>query len=204
MQIDEKKPVFTPEKVIASLKKGNKRFVSGTRKKRNLPEEVKNSANRQTPKVIILNCSDSRIPVELIYDQGMSDIFNVRIAGNIINDDIMGSIEFAAKNMNIGLIIVMGHTNCGAVAGACEYVKLGKITGLVNKIVPAMLEIEAEEKFHTDSEEFYDAVSLRHVELTVKNITRQSYILNEMNIKKQISIVGAMYDVKTGKVDFLN
>ncbi len=204
MLIDNENQDYSPEEIIDLLKEGNKRFVLGKLQTRVLVEEAIDSAKLQSPKAVILNCSDARVPAEHIFDQGINDIFNVRIAGNILNDDITGSIEYACKYLNVKLIVVLGHTNCGAVIGACEYVKLGNISSLINKIVPAIMEVEKEQKYEPDTEEFYDAISMKNVELTVQNITHQSYILNELKLKNKILIVGAMYNLKTGKVNFLD
>lgn len=194
----------TPKEVLNQLKKGNTRFIAGKRKKRILIDELRQASEKQTPSVIVLSCSDSRVAAEHLFDQGINYIFNIRIAGNVLNDDIIGSIEYACKYLNIHLLVVLGHTKCEAVGSACRYVKLGNVTGLVNKIVPAIIAIESEEKYLGDSEEFYDAISKKNVELTVKNIARQSYILNEMILNNNLLVVGSVYDINTGKVEFLS
>lgn len=197
-------PTTSPKETLDQLKEGNIRFINGKRKKRKLIDELRQSSEKQTPSVIILSCSDSRVAAEHIFDQGINDIFSIRIAGNILNDDIIGSIEYACKYLNIRLLVILGHTKCEAVASACKYIKMGNVTGLVNKIVPAIIAVEAEEEYQGNSNEFYDAISQKNVELTVRNIARQSYILNEMIIENDLWVIGGVYDINTGKVDFLN
>jgi carbonic anhydrase len=194
---------LSPEKTIQILKEGNKRFIENLKMNRNLLEQMNNTSNGQHPFAIILSCIDSRTSAELIFDQGLGDIFSCRIAGNILNDDIIGSMEFACKVAGVKLIMVLGHTGCGAIQGACDQVKMGKLTGLLHKIDPAI----EQEKTTTDSRnskntQFVNNVATINVELTAHQIVKQSQILLDMVNNKEIAVVGGMYDVATGVVDF--
>ncbi|MFT6332963.1 MAG: carbonic anhydrase [Lentimonas sp.] len=199
----EERDSLSPSKAIQILKSGNKRFIENLKMNRNLLEQVNNTSNGQHPFAIVLSCIDSRTSAELIFDQGLGDIFSCRIAGNILNDDIIGSMEFACKVAGVKLIMVLGHTSCGAVQGACDQVKMGKLTGLLNKIDPAI----AQEKTTIDDRnskniKFVNNVSSINVELTAHQITKQSPIILDMVNNEEIVIVGGMYDVATGVVDF--
>lgn len=200
----ETQQILTPDLIIEILKKGNQRFVNNIKAHRNLLEQVNETSSGQFPFAAILSCIDSRTSAELIFDQGLGDIFSIRIAGNILNEDILGSMEFACKIAGSKLIVVLGHTNCGAIIGACDDIKLGHLTSLVNKIKPS-IEIET----YTQSErngkniKFVENVSVNNVKLTVEGIRRRSPILSEMETEKKIKIIGGMYDVETGIVKFL-
>lgn len=200
----ETQQILTPDLIIEILKKGNQRFVNNIKAHRNLLEQVNETSSGQFPFAAILSCIDSRTSAELIFDQGLGDIFSIRIAGNILNEDILGSMEFACKIAGSKLIVVLGHTNCGAIIGACDDIKLGHLTTLVNKIKPS-IEIET----YTQSErngkniKFVENVSVNNVKLTVEGIRRRSPILSEMETEKKIKIIGGMYDVETGIVKFL-
>ncbi len=200
----ETQEILTPDLIIEILKKGNQRFVNNIKAHRNLLEQVNETSTGQFPFAAILSCIDSRTSAELIFDQGLGDIFSIRIAGNILNDDILGSMEFACKIAGSKLIVVLGHTNCGAIIGACDDIKLGHLTTLVNKIKPS---IEIETQTETDRNgkniKFVENVSVNNVKLTVEGIRRRSPILSEMETEKKIKITGGMYDVETGIVKFL-
>lgn len=195
---------ITPQKAIEILKKGNKRFVENKLTKRDLLSEARLTSDEQNPFAVALNCIDSRVHTALIFDMGIGDMFSIRIPGNIVNDDIIGSLEFACKLANVKLIVVLGHTSCGAVKGACDNIKLGKLTGLLKKIEPAINSIDTPEGTDRSSEnnEFVNLVVEKNVELTMENIYNQSPILKEMLENKEIGLVGAIYDISTGRVDF--
>lgn len=199
----ETQNTMTPEKALAFLKEGNARFQNNLKSNRNLLEQVNDTSDGQFPFAVILSCIDSRVSAELVFDQGLGDIFSVRIAGNFINDDILGSMEFGCKVAGSKLIVVLGHTSCGAVKGACDNVELGKLTGMLNKIKPAVNSVTGDYADRSSKNtEFVQAVSDKNVELTVQAITEQSSVLKEMVDNNEIAIVGAMYDVKSGVVTF--
>jgi len=194
---------LTPELALDILKEGNERFVNNIKTHRNLLQQVNETSSGQFPFAAILSCIDSRTSAELIFDQGLGDIFSIRIAGNILNEDILGSMEFACKIAGSKLIVVLGHTNCGAIEGACNNIVLGNITTLLNKIKPA-IELETETKTERTGKNlpFVQHVTKNNVFVTVKKIREQSIILNEMEEKKQIKIIGGLHDIETGKVIF--
>ncbi len=201
----ETQATMTPEKALQFLKEGNIRFQKNLKANRNLLEQVNDTAEGQFPFATILSCIDSRVSAELVFDQGLGDIFSIRIAGNFVNQDILGSMEFACKLAGTKLIVVLGHTSCGAVKGACDHARMGNLTTLINKIEPAVYAVEEpEDKAMRNSSnlEFVDAVSKKNVEMTLENIRNQSVILNEMEKNGEIKIVGAMYDISTGGVEF--
>ena len=194
---------LTPEHALEILKEGNKRFVNNIKAHRNLLQQVNETSEGQFPFAAILSCIDSRTSAELIFDQGLGDIFSIRIAGNILNEDILGSMEFACKIAGSKLIVVLGHTNCGAIQGACNNIVLGNITNLLNKIKPA---IEQETKTKSErtgnNGSFVRNVTENNVFLTVEKIRDQSSILQKMEEKKEISIIGGLHDIHTGQVIF--
>ncbi|MBL85632.1 MAG: carbonic anhydrase [Winogradskyella sp.] len=201
----ETQATMTPDKSLQYLKEGNVRFQKNLKANRNLLEQVNDTADGQFPFATILSCIDSRVSAELVFDQGLGDIFSIRIAGNFVNQDILGSMEFACKLAGTKLIVVLGHTSCGAVKGACDHARMGNLTTLINKIEPAVYAVEEpEDKTMRNSSnlEFVDAVSKKNVEMTLENIRNQSVILNEMEKNGEIKIVGAMYDISTGGVEF--
>ncbi|NJB36946.1 MULTISPECIES: carbonic anhydrase family protein [Flavobacteriaceae] len=201
----ETQATMTPEKAIEFLKEGNQRFQANLKANRNLLEQVNDTKDGQFPFATILSCIDSRVSAELVFDQGLGDIFSVRIAGNFVNQDILGSMEFACKLAGTKAIVVLGHTSCGAVKGACDHARMGNLTALINKIEPAVFAVKEpkeEEKRNSKNLEFVDAVSKKNVELTLENIRSQSVILKEMEEKGEIKIVGAMYDIASGEVEF--
>lgn len=203
-QTSESQANITPEQAISMLKEGNERFTSETMVNRDLIAQVKQTGSGQFPFAAIVSCIDSRIPTEIVFDQGVGDIFNARIAGNFVNTDILGSLEFATKVAGSKAIVVMGHTECGAVKGACDHVELGNLTTTLANILPAVEGVtEITENRTSKNAEFVQKVSDLNVELTIKKIMSDSEILNEMYENGEIAIVGAMYDVHTGKVTFM-
>ena len=201
----EQQARITPDQAVQLLRDGNKRFVENTKINRNLMEQVNQTSDGQYPFATILSCIDSRVSAELIFDQGIGDVFSIRIAGNIVNKDILGSMEFASKVAGTKAIVVLGHTNCGAVKGACDGVELGNLTHLLDKITPAMdLIDEPKEKSLRNSKniDFVDAVANANVDRTVEMIRKNSPILAEMEQAGAIKIVSGMYDIQTGVVTF--
>ncbi len=193
----------TPQKALQELKAGNARFVAGEPLARNLPSEVKATASGQYPYAVILSCLDSRQPIEIVFDQGVGDVFSARVAGNVLNDDILGSMEFACKAAGAKLIVVTGHTNCGAIKGAVDNVELGNLTGLLAKIQPAMAEVPEDGKSRdSKNSAFVDHVSESNVRQVMKEIRERSPVLREMLDKGEIGLVGGMYDLSTGVVHF--
>lgn len=187
------------------LMEGNARFVSQGFLNRDFQSQVQMTSTGQYPFAAVVSCIDSRIPTEIVFDQGIGDIFNARVAGNFVNDDILGSLEFACKLAGSKLIVVMGHTSCGAVKGACDDAKLGNLTQMLGKIKPAVEETGTAEGEARDSSNlnFVNRVAEANVKLTIDAIRKQSPVLNEMEENGEIEIAGAMYDVKTGSVNFL-
>ncbi|REG89583.1 carbonic anhydrase family protein [Winogradskyella sediminis] len=201
----ETQATMTPEKSLQYLKEGNKRFQDNLKANRNLLEQVNDTSEGQFPFATILSCIDSRVSAELVFDQGLGDIFSVRIAGNFVNEDILGSMEFACKLAGTKLIVVLGHTSCGAVKGACDHAEMGNLTKLIEKITPAVNAVTEpkDEGLRTSKNlDFVDEVSKKNVELTIDRIHAESPILTEMEKKGEIKIVGAMYNINTGAVEF--
>jgi carbonic anhydrase len=192
---------LTPKCAHDILVDGNKRFAQNLKAQRNLKDQVFETSQGQFPFAVILSGIDSRAPAELVFDQGIGDIFSVRIAGNIVNDDILGSMEFACKVAGSKIVVVMGHSKCGAVTSACNHVELGNVTSLLNKIQPAVKEVI---KDPTDvNNDNVEKVAHLNVELSIARIKEESPILSEMEKDGEIEIVGAMYDVSTGLVEFI-
>ena len=201
----ETQATMTPDKSLEYLKEGNVRFQNNLKANRNLLEQVNDTSKGQFPFATILSCIDSRVSSELIFDQGLGDIFSIRIAGNFINEDILGSMEFACKLAGTKLLVVLGHTACGAVKGACDDAKLGNLTGMLAKIKPAVTAVskpEDQSLRNSSNIEFVNNVSAKNVELSIDNILKESPVLAEMQDNGQIKIVGAMYDINTGAVTF--
>ncbi len=201
----ETQATMTPKKSLAFLLEGNQRFLQNDRIERLLIEQVKDTSDGQYPFATVLSCIDSRIPTEIIFDQGIGDLFNVRIAGNFVNEDILGSMEFACKLAGSKLIMVLGHTSCGAVKGACDDAKLGNLTQMLEKIKPAveMVKTKSGEARNSSNIEFVNKVSHKNVLLTIEAIKKDSPVLNEMLENNEIDIVGAMYDVNSGSVELV-
>lgn len=194
---------LTPEKSFELLKEGNKRFVGNLKLNRNLLQQVNETSNGQHPFACILSCIDSRTSAELIFDQGLGDIFSCRIAGNVLNEDILGSMEFSCKVAGSKIIVVLGHSRCGAIKGACDGVKLGNLSTLLEKIEPAIrAEVATKENRNASNPEFVEHVAELNVHMVSKQIVEKSAVLAEMIKNGEITIVGAMYDVQTGLVEF--
>ena len=201
----ETQATMTPQKSLDYLKEGNIRFQNNLKANRNLLEQVKDTSEGQFPFATILSCIDSRVSAELVFDQGLGDIFSVRIAGNFVNTDILGSMEFACKLAGTKLIVVLGHTACGAVKGACDDAKLGNLTSMLSKIKPAVesvVEPKDASLRNSSNPEFVDNVASKNVLIAIDNIMKDSPVLAEMANNGDIKIVGAMYDINTGAVDF--
>lgn len=197
---------ISPAKALELLKEGNQRFTTKQQVERDLNLQVEQTSTGQFPFATVLSCIDSRVPAELVFDQGIGDIFSVRIAGNFVNSDILGSMEFASKLAGTKLILVLGHTACGAVKGACDHAELGNLTEMLDNIAPAVNAIteptDAAERTSANID-FVNAVGTKNVELTIDRIRKESPVLAEMEQAEEIQIVGGMYDIATGKVNFL-
>ena len=203
-QTKKAQAAITPQKALQMLKEGNSRFVQGNMLKRNLMKQVKATGSGQFPFATIVGCIDSRASNELIFDQGIGDIFSARVAGNFVNDDILGSLEFASAAAGSRLIVVLGHTECGAVKGACDDVVLGNLTQTLANIKPAVAAVSGHDSNRiSKNNKFVQAVADKNVVLTVERIRERSPILLDMVKKGQIGLAGAMYDVHTGKVTFM-
>lgn len=201
-QTKETQAQLTPARAKEILVEGNKRFVNNLKANRNLLQQVNDTSTGQFPFAIILSCIDSRTSAELIFDQGLGDIFSARIAGNIVNEDILGSMEFACKVAGSKLVVVLGHTNCGAIKGACDHVELGNLTGLVKKIAPSVEAVKYEGDRSSKNSEFVEKVAELNVHKMIDEIQDKSPILAEMIRNGEIDITGGMYDVETGAVNF--
>jgi carbonic anhydrase len=199
----EMQTAITPLMALELLKEGNKRFVNNLKVNRNLLQQANETSDGQHPFAVILSCIDSRTSAELIFDQGLGDIFSVRIAGNIINEDILGSMEFACKAAGSKFIVVLGHTKCGAVKGACDHVEMGNLTALLSKIQPAVYDEKTEtSNRNSTNADFVEKVASINVKRTVQAIMERSTILKEMIEKGEIGIVGGTHDIATGEVSF--
>ena len=199
----EMQSAITPSVALEILKDGNKRFVSNLKINRNLLQQANETSDGQHPFAVILSCIDSRTSAELIFDQGLGDVFSVRIAGNIVNEDILGSMEFGCKVAGAKIIVVLGHTKCGAVKGACDNVALGNLTGLIAKIKPAVeQESVTSENRNSSNSVFVENVAELNVSLSVKNILLKSPIIADMVKNGDIGIVGGIHDIATGEVKF--
>ena len=197
---------MTPQSALQELKDGNDRFVTNSQFKRDLLQQVNETTSGQYPFATILGCIDSRVSSELIFDQGVGDIFSARVAGNFVNEDILGSMEFACKLAGTKVILVLGHTSCGAVKGACDDAKLGNLTTLLSKLKPAVAAVSepVEPELRTSKNlDFVNNVAIKNVKMTIDNIRNQSEVLKEMEDNGEIAIVGGMYDISNGKVSFL-
>jgi carbonic anhydrase len=199
----ELQSAITPMRALKLLQDGNKRFENNLKVNRNLLQQANETSGSQHPFAVILSCIDSRTSVELIFDQGLGDVFSVRIAGNVINEDILGSMEYACKVAGAKIIVVLGHTQCGAIRGACDHVEMGNLTALLNKIQPAIYEENSEtENRNASNYIFVEKVASIHIKRTLHAILDRSPILKEMIEAGTIGIIGAKYDVATGVVDF--
>jgi len=195
----------TPAKALEFLKEGNQRFVKNLQANRDLLKQVNETRDGQWPFAVILSCIDSRTSVELIFDQGLGDVFSIRVAGNVVNTDVIGSIEFACKVAGSKLIVVLGHTKCGAVKGACDHIEMGNLTELLSKIQPAVYQetqTTEPDKRVSGNSEFVENVSTLNVRRAVKTIIDRSYILEQMIEKGEIAIIGAKHHLDSGVVEF--
>jgi len=199
----EMQNAISPSMALDLLKEGNRRFVNNLKINRNLLQQANETSDGQHPFAVILSCIDSRTSAELIFDQGLGDVFSVRIAGNIVNEDILGSMEFGCKVAGAKIIVVLGHTKCGAIKGACDNVELGNLTSLIEKIKPAVdQETTTTENRTSSNANFVENVAELNVSLSVKNILLKSPIIAEMVKNDQIGIVGGVHDISTGEVKF--
>lgn len=197
--------LMTPQTSLTALIEGNERFLNGNQVSRNLNTQVEETSTGQYPFATVLHCIDSRVSAEHIFDQGIGDLFSIRIAGNFVNEDILGSMEFACKLAGTKVLVVLGHTACGAVKGACDHARMGNLTSLINKLEPAVEAVSspADESERTSANiDFVNAVAAKNVEMTIEDIRSKSPILKEMEDNGEIKIVGGMYDIATGKVSF--
>lgn len=197
-QTRETLSAMTPEKALEILKEGNRRFVEGKGLKKDLLKQTEETAGGQYPFAVVLGCVDSRVPLELVFDLGIGDIFGIRIAGNFVNEDILGSMEFATKVVGSKHILVLGHTSCGAIQGAKDNVELGNLTGLLNKLKPAVEAVKERsgDYFSTDD------IAKENVILTMEEILSRSQAINDLVKEGSVSVSGGMYDVATGEVTF--
>lgn len=198
----EVQAAITPKMALKLLKEGNQRFVNNLKINRNLLQQANETSDGQHPFAVILSCIDSRTSAELIFDQGLGDIFSVRIAGNIVNEDILGSMEFGCKAAGSKIIVVLGHSKCGAVKGACDHVEMGNLTALLSKIQPAIDAEKSETKRDSSNDSFVDKVTALNVKKNVTAIMDRSPILAQMIEKGEIGIIGANHDITTGEVTF--
>lgn len=204
-QTKETQAAVTPDSAIQMLKDGNARFMANKGADRDLLDQVSDTSTGQYPFATILHCIDSRVSAELLFDQGIGDVFSIRIAGNFVNDDILGSMEFACKLAGTKAIVVLGHTACGAVKGACDDAKLGNLTTLISKLKPAVAAVtepaDASQR-NSGNIDFVNNVAEKNVYMTMDNIRERSAVLKEMEDNGEIKIVGGMYDIKDGSVTF--
>lgn len=202
----ETQATITPAKALEFLKEGNMRFVNNLKINRNLLQQANDTRDGQWPFAVILSCIDSRTSAELIFDQGLGDVFSIRIAGNVVNTDILGSLEFACKVAGSKLIVVLGHTNCGAVKGACDQVEMGNLTELLSKIQPAVYQETSTSKpeaRNSKNPAFVENVTDLNIKRSVNAIVNRSYILEQMIEKGKVAIIGAKHHLETGVVHFL-
>lgn len=203
----ETQATTTPAKALQFLKEGNARFVNNLRVSRDLLQQANETRDGQWPFAVVLSCIDSRTSAELIFDQGLGDIFSVRIAGNVVNTDIIGSLEFACKVAGSKLIVVLGHTNCGAIKGACDHIELGNLTELLSKVQPSVyMETETldPKKRNSKNSNFVENVTSLNVRHSVRSIINRSYILEQMLEKGEIAIIGGKHHLDTGIVEFFD
>lgn len=198
---------ITPLEALDILKQGNQRFINNLKANRNLLQQANETRDGQWPFASILSCIDSRTSAELIFDQGLGDIVSIRIAGNIVNTDILGSMEFSCKILGTKLIVVLGHSNCGAVKGACDHVEMGNLTELLAKLQPAVYEektVTNPEERNSKNSQFAENVAAINVRRTIKSIISRSYILEQMVERGEVAIIGAMHNLESGAVEFFD
>ncbi len=204
-QTKESQAQYTPSSALAELMKGNERFINKEGITRDYLNQVNQTENGQYPFASVLSCIDSRIPTEIVFDQGVGDIFNARVAGNFVNEDILGSLEFACKLAGSKVIVVMGHTSCGAIKGACDNAELGNLTQMLDKLKAPVESAKShvDGEYNSSNKAYVNKASELNVHHTIENIKSQSSVLNEMYENGEIDIVGAMYHVASGKVELL-
>ena len=205
-QTKKSQAAINPEKALQLLKEGNQRFLDNATISRSFDKQIELTTGGQFPFAAVVSCIDSRIPTEIIFDQGIGDIFNARVAGNFVNVDILGSLEFACKLAGSKLIVIMGHTSCGAVKGACDHAKLGNLTAMLDNITPALDKVKTADGVDRSSSniDFVNEVAVQNTHLTIEKLKQDSPVLNEMIENGEIQVVGAMYDVASGKVSFFD
>lgn len=200
----ETQATATPEKALQFLREGNYRFLNNLKANRNLLQQVNETRDGQFPFAVVLSCIDSRTSAELVFDQGLGDIFSIRVAGNVINDDILGSMEYSCKVAGSRLVVVLGHSKCGAIKGACDNIQMGNLSTLLNKIQPSVYyEKTITENRNSSNPEFVEKVAAIQVKKSVETIIERSIILREMIENKEVGLVGALYNVETGEANFL-
>jgi len=200
-QTKETQNNLTPQKALTLLKEGNQRFIENKKLGRNLLNQVIETSTGQYPFAVVLGCIDSRVPIEIVFDQGVGDVFSTRVAGSVINEDVLGSLEYSCKVAGSKIVLVLGHSKCGAVTAACKDVELGNITSLLSKIKPAVDQIKSTSGKDVN-DEFVDKVIHENTKLSIDRIRKESPTLDEMEANNEIEIVGAYYDVNTGIVEF--
>ncbi len=202
-QSAQSQSAISPDDALRMLMEGNERYVSGTMLDRDLSAQVAQTASGQYPFAIVLGCVDSRVPPEVVFDQGIGDIFSARIAGNFANTDIIGSMEFATAAAGSKLVMVLGHTECGAVKGACDHVELGNLTHTLSNLAPAVYAAKTDGPRNSGNKEFVQDVTHMNVKMTVQNILDRSPVIRDLVEKGSVKVVGAMYDVSTGTVELI-
>jgi|TARA_B110001469_G_scaffold54969_1_gene53079 carbonic anhydrase len=205
-QTKQTQEAMSPDAALQALKDGNNRFITSTQVSRDLMQQVAETSKGQYPFATVLHCIDSRVSAELVFDQGIGDLFSIRIAGNFVNEDILGSMEFATKLAGTKVVVILGHTACGAVKGACDHAKLGNLTGMLEKIAPAVSQVKdpADASLRTSSNiDFVNRVAVKNVHMAIDNLRAMSPVLKEMEAAGEIKVVGAMYHIENGQVVFL-
>ena len=205
-QTQQTQEAMSPDTALQALKDGNKRFVTSTQVSRDLMQQVADTSTGQYPFATVLHCIDSRVSAELVFDQGIGDLFSIRIAGNFVNEDILGSMEFATKLAGTKVVVILGHTACGAVKGACDHAKLGNLTGMLEKIAPAVSAVKDPEDLALRTSgniDFVNRVAIKNVHMAIDNLRSMSPVLKQMEDAGDIKVVGAMYHIENGQVTFL-
>ena len=205
-QTQQTQEAMSPDTALQALKDGNKRFVTSTQVSRDLMQQVADTSTGQYPFATVLHCIDSRVSAELVFDQGIGDLFSIRIAGNFVNEDILGSMEFATKLAGTKVVVILGHTACGAVKGACDHAKLGNLTGMLEKIAPAVSAVKDPEDVALRTSgniDFVNRVAIKNVHMAIDNLRSMRPVLKQMEDAGDIKVVGAMYHIENGQVTFL-
>jgi carbonic anhydrase len=204
-QTKQTQAAMTPDQVLQALKEGNQRFVSGNMVNRDLGDQVRQTSKGQYPIAAIVGCIDSRVPPEMVFDMGIGDMFAARVAGNYVETDILGSLEFATKVAGAKVVLVLGHTECGAVKGACDNVELGNLTHTLSNIMPAVYAVgDIAGPRNSKNKDFVNKVARKNVEMNVDNLVQRSDVIRELVEAGDVKVVGAIYDVHTGKVTFFD